>query len=151
MAKKIKIRKVSAWTMGITVVLAIMFAIISYKSEKEFRTLRMTTEQYIACEKAAKQLQNGSAYLTEQVRLYAITRESKYMDLYFAETNSHRRENAVESLKQYFDGTEIFDSLEEAMEYSSELMNTEYYAMRLVSEALSVPEDTWPEAIKMYS
>ena len=25
MAKKIKIRKVSAWTMGITVVLAIMF------------------------------------------------------------------------------------------------------------------------------
>ena len=54
MAKKIKIRKVSAWTMGITVVLAIMFAIISYKSEKEFRTLRMTTEQYIACEKAAK-------------------------------------------------------------------------------------------------
>lgn len=69
MAKKIKIRKVSAWTMGITVVLAIMFAIISYKSEKEFRTLRMTTEQYIACEKAAKQLQNGSAYLTEQVRL----------------------------------------------------------------------------------
>ena len=57
MAKKIKIRKVSAWTMGITVVLAIMFAIISYKSEKEFRTLRMTTEQYIACEKAAKQLQ----------------------------------------------------------------------------------------------
>ena len=148
MAKKIKIRKVSAWTMGITVVLAIMFAIISYKSEKEFRTLRMTTEQYIACEKAAKQLQNGSAYLTEQVRLYAITRESKYMDLYFAETNSHRRENAVESLKQYFDGTEIFDSLEEAMEYSSELMNTEYYAMRLVSEALSVPEDTWPEAIK---
>ena len=37
MAKKIKIRKVSAWTMGITVVLAIMFAIISYKSEKEFR------------------------------------------------------------------------------------------------------------------
>ena len=148
MAKKIKIRKVSAWTMGITVVLAIMFAIISYKSEKEFRTLRMTTEQYIACEKAAKQLQNGSAYLTEQVRLYAITRESKYMDLSFAETNSHRRENAVESLKQYFDGTEIFDSLEEAMEYSSELMNTEYYAMRLVSEALSVPKDTWPEAIK---
>ena len=46
--KRIKIRKVSAWTMGITVVLGIMFAIISYKSEKEFRTLRMTTEQYIA-------------------------------------------------------------------------------------------------------
>ena len=148
MAKKIKIRKVSAWTMGITVVLAIMFAIVSYKSEKEFRTLRMTTEQYIVCEKAAKQLQNGSTYLTAQVRMYAITRERKYMDLYFEEVNSHHRENAVESLQQYFDGTEMFNSLEEAMEYSSELMNTEYYSMRLVSEALSVPEDTWPEEIK---
>ena len=37
MAKKIKIREVSAWTMGITVVLAIMFAIISYKSENSER------------------------------------------------------------------------------------------------------------------
>lgn len=148
MAKKIKIRKVSAWTMGLTVVLAVMFAVVSYKSVKEFRTLRMATEQYIVCEKAAKQLQNGSTYLTAQVRMYAITRERKYMDLYFEEVNSHHRENAVESLQQYFDGTEMFDSLEEAMEYSSELMNTEYYAMRLVSEALSVPEETWPEEIK---
>ena len=66
MAKKIKIRKVSAWTMGITVVLAIMFAIISYKSEKEFRTLRMTTEQYIACEKAAKQLEHAERKIRKQ-------------------------------------------------------------------------------------
>ena len=27
--------------------------------EKEFKILRMTTEQYIACERAAKQLQDG--------------------------------------------------------------------------------------------
>lgn len=77
MAKKIKIRKVSAWTMGITVVLAIMFAIISYKSEKEFRTLRMTTEQYIACEKAAKQLQNGFCLSDRAGSPVAITREKQ--------------------------------------------------------------------------
>ena len=54
MAKKIKIRKVSAWTMGITVVLAIMFAIISYKSEKEFRTLRMTGKEESESRKGGK-------------------------------------------------------------------------------------------------
>ena len=61
---------------------------ISFRSEKEFKILRMTTEQYIACERAAKQLQDGSDYLTEQVRLYAITRESKYMNLYFEEAGT---------------------------------------------------------------
>lgn len=65
MAKKIKIRKISAWMLGITLVLAMVFAIVSFQSEKEFKALRMTTEQYIVCEKAAKQLQDGSDYLTE--------------------------------------------------------------------------------------
>ena len=102
----------------------------------------MTTEQYIACERAAKQLQDGSDYLTEQVRLYAITRELKYMNLYFEEAGTHRWEEALASLEQYFDGTEMFDSLEEALECSKDLMDTEYYSMRLVSDAMSVPEDT---------
>ena len=44
MAKKIKIRKVSAWTLGVTLVLAMVFAIVSFQSEKEFKILRMTTE-----------------------------------------------------------------------------------------------------------
>ena len=73
---------------------------VSFRSEKEFKILRMTTEQYIACERAAKQLQDGSDYLTEQVRLYAITRESKYMNLYFEEAGTHRWEEALASLEQ---------------------------------------------------
>ena len=56
MAKKIKIRKVSAWTPWVTLVLAVLFVVVSFRSEKEFKILRMTTEQYIACERAAKQL-----------------------------------------------------------------------------------------------
>ena len=148
MAKRIKIRKVSAWTLQVTLVLAVLFAVVSFRSEKEFKILRMTTEQYIACERAAKQLQDGSDYLTEQVRLYAITRESKYMNLYFEEAGTHRREEALASLEQYFDGTEMFDSLEEALECSKDLMDTEYYSMRLVSDAMSVPEDTQLQEIK---
>lgn len=125
-----------------------VFAIVSFQSEKEFKILRMTTEQYIVCEKAAKQLQDGSDYLTEQVRLYAITREPRYMELYFVEANTHRREEALDSLEKYFAGTGMFDSLTEALKCSQELMNTEYYSMRLVSEAMSLSEDTWPQEIK---
>ena len=60
MAKKIKIWKISAWTLWITIILAVVFSFVSIQSEKEFKILRMTTEQYIVCEKAAKQLQDGS-------------------------------------------------------------------------------------------
>ena len=57
------------------------------------------------------------------------------MNLYFEEAGTHRREEALASLEQYFDGTEMFDSLEEALECSKDLMDTEYYSMRLVSDA----------------
>ena len=65
------------------------------------------TNQYIACGNAAKQLQNGSDYLTEQVWLYAMPGQSKYMDAYFEEAETKQsREKALEILKRYFDGTE---------------------------------------------
>lgn len=75
MKRKIKIQSVSAWSIGITVVFAFLFLFICVRSEKEFHILRSTTDQYITCENAAKQLQDGSDFLTEQVRLYAMTRQ----------------------------------------------------------------------------
>ena len=149
MKRKIKIQKVSALNIGITIVMAVLFAVIALWSWKEFDQLRVTTNEYIACEKAAKQLQEGSDYLTEQVRLYAMTGERQYMNLYFKEADeTRRRENALENLKQYFDNTETFESLQNAMSYSQELMETEYYSMRLVSEAVDNDEASWPEEIQ---
>lgn len=78
-----------------------------------------------------------------------MTCDSKYMEQYFEEVNvSKHRENALSDLRKYFYRTEIFDSLEEAMNGSEELMVTEYYAMRLVCEAEKTDEDSWPEEIK---
>lgn len=149
MNKKIKVKTVSAWSIGITIAFAFLFFIICTQSEKEFRILRNTTEQYIACESAAKQLQDGSDYLTEQVRLYAMTGQTEYRDLYFEEANvTRRRENALDNLKKYFDQTDAFDSLKNALNCSQELMTTEYYSMRLVSEASETESDTWPQEIQ---
>ena len=117
--------------------------------EREFHVLQDTTEKYITCENSAKQLQDGSDYLTEQVRLYAMTGQSKYRTLYFEEANTtRRREKALDDLKEYFDGTRTFEALQEALECSQELMNTEYYSMRLVAEATEKDQRSWPEEIK---
>lgn len=147
--RKIKIQTVSAWNIGVTIGLAVLFAVISAQGNKEFRVLQTTTEQYIECENAAKQLQDGSDYLTEQVRLFTTTGQREYMDLYFVEANTtQRREHALESLRTYFDGTSTFESLQAALDCSDQLMDTEYYAMRLMSEGLALRTTSLPEEIQ---
>ena len=49
--KKIKIRKVSGWSIGITIVLAILFLFIAVQGGTEFRVVQDTTDRYILCEK----------------------------------------------------------------------------------------------------
>ena len=149
MKKNIRIQNVTTWSIIVTITVAVIFVFVSIQSEKEFKILRNTTDQYILCEQSAKQLQDGSDYLTEQVRLYAMTGERGYMDLYFREADTtRRRENALESLKTYFHDTDAFASLQKAMDCSENLMYTEYYSMRLVSEAQDIPQALWPDEIK---
>lgn len=149
---RVKIQKVSTWSMVITAIVGALFLVISFWGNKEFHVLQTTTEQYILCEQAAKSLQDGSDYLTEQVRLYAMTGQTEYMDNYFQEANvTCRREHALEDLKAYFHGTHTFSALQTALDYSEQLMNTEYYSMRLVSEARQLDESFWPDEIKAIS
>ena len=147
--KKIEIRKVSRWTIRVTIALALLFAFVIVHGEKEFAVLKESTTEYIPCEKAVNQLQSGSDYLTEQVRLYAMTGEVQYMDAYFTEVNETKsRENAIEVLKEYYDKTAIFTALKSALNYSDSLTETEYYSMRLICEAQGLDESSWPEEIQ---
>lgn len=147
--RKIRIQRVSAWSMGVTAGLAVLFAFISIQSNREFHALQTSTEQYIQCESAAKQLQDASDYLTEQVRLFTITGQREYMDLYFTEADiTQRREQAMENLRTYFDGTDAFASLQSALDSSEQLMDTEYYSMRLMSDALDLGTNALPEEIR---
>ena len=149
MKRKIKIQTVSAWIVGITVVMTIVFVILSVRSECEFRALQRTTDEYIICEQSAKQLQEASNYLTEQARLYAMTGETQYRDNYFEEAKvTRRREHALDSLEVYFDGTTALESLRNALDASSQLMEQEYYSMRLVAEATKTDSSTWPEELQ---
>lgn len=152
MRKKIKILRVSNGSFIITVILTVLFFVIAVCGNREFHILQQVTNKYIVCEEAAKQLQDGSDYLTEQVRLYVMTGDKKYMNLYLKEANeTKRREKSLAKLKEYFDKTAVFTSLQNALYCSDQLMNTEYYAMRLVSEANGVKEKDWPKELKNVS
>lgn len=149
MKRKIRILRVSNGSFAVTIILAVLFFVIAVTGSKEFHILKETTNKYITCEKSAKELQAGSDYLTEQVRLYVMTGDEKYMKLYLNEVHvTKRREKSLKQLKKYFDKTVIFTSLQKAMECSNELMNTEYYAMRLIAEEHGVSKDAWPKELK---
>ena len=149
MGRKIKIRKFSSFSIVITVLLTILFWMVSVHSIRQFKILHEATEQYILCEQEAKNLQDASDYLTEQVRLYAMTGRKTYLDLYFEEANNtKRRENAVENLRPYFEGTEAFEALTQALNDSCNLMQLEYYSMRLEAEGNGEDLSQFPEEIQ---
>ena len=78
MKRKIKIQSISAWSIGIALILTVVFVVILHYGKNEVKRFEDATDQYIVCENAARQLQDGSDYLTEQVRLYAMTEKLRF-------------------------------------------------------------------------
>ena len=149
MKRKIKIQTVSFWSIGITIVIALFFIIVSICGQKEFNVMGKATNQYIECENSARQLQKASDYLTEQARKYATTGARRYMDSYFQELDVlKRRDKAVENLEKYFNGSDVLASLESALESSNNLSKVEIYSMKLVASATNAGRRDLPKEIK---
>ena len=87
-------------------------------------------------------MQDGSDILTEQVRLYVMTSQEKYLNGYFKEANiTKHREDAISTLRKNFENNiDQLQGIEEAMEESNYLMNKELYAMKLTAVALNVED-----------
>lgn len=135
--------------MVVTIIISVFFILICIRGQQEFKIVKNTTEDYIECENAANQLQSASDYLTEQVRTYVLTANREYLDNYFTEAidNKHR-EKALETLGDYFSGSSTFDALQSAMDDSKSLMNSEYYAMKLMTEATNPGSASWPNELR---
>lgn len=148
MAGNLKIRTLGSWSLGITAVLAILCVAMSILGFRKYEVLQSSTRDYIACEAAAQRFQTGSDTLTRQVRLAAATGEQTYIDAYFEEANVTRsRETALADLSALHGGEDAVTSLEQALSASMDLMQTEYYAMRLVEEAIRPPAAQWPREL----
>lgn len=149
MNRKIRIQRTSFISTALTVILAVAICSSALIGWRMFTRLQESNHCYTICQEAAKQLEDGSDYLTEQVRLYAMTGEKKYMISYFEEADvNRRRDKALAELSMYFDSTDAFCSLKSALNSSQNLMETEYRSMRLISEAYNLPENEWPDEIR---
>lgn len=142
------IKRFGAGSIAIAIALTALFTGIATYGKKDLRELSSATEQYLRCEKSAMELQKGSDTLTEQVRMYVITGQREYMDGYFQEANvTRRREKAVKELEAYFADSRPMEDLQQALQASETLMQTEYYAMHLTAAAHGAEDSTLPAEV----
>ena len=150
--KKIRIQRVSAFDVTVTLPLAVILGLLSVRGIGELSKIQTATEDYIQCQTLARQLQSGSDYLVGQVRMYTATGQREYMDNYFENLNvTRRRETALEYFGENHDDTEAFTLLKSAMMTSQNLSCTHRYAMRLVAQATLVDFSAWPQEIQSVS
>ncbi len=120
--------------------------------EREFDNYVDSSNEYTLVSKAAITLQSASDYLTDEARYFVITRDMNHMKNYFYERDvTKRREKAIEDIKKVKTIGKAADFLESALFESKKLENLEYYAMRLMTDALEIkdsPDFIIPESVK---
>lgn len=130
----------------------LLYGIIIYKTINisiEYNALIVSSQNYIACEKNAAAIREGSDYLTEQVRLYVVNFDAAYAKNYFAEVNgTRRRDNALRDVKRYALSDNITTAFHAALEGSNKLMDKEIYAMKLIATATHCTDSTLPQEIQ---
>ncbi len=86
-------------------------------------------------------LADASDYLTDEARKYAVTKDITHLKKYWEEINVTRtRDKVISRLRELNSPDEELALLAEAKKHSDALVDTERHSMRLVLEALGVPQ-----------
>ena len=145
----ISIRNVQVVITAVTLIVAMLLLVATFRASAGFTLMQEETHNYIKLQQSASDLQKASDYLTEQVRCYVITGEPKYLKNYFIEAKeTRRRDKALETLSDIMGESEAVSALSSAMDESVNLMDREYYSMRLASEAFGYDISDLPEEIQ---
>ncbi len=147
--KNIRLQPVLLMMVILAVILAAILMYTGYETRTSYHQMQEATERYITCQASAQDMQNGSDYLTRYAQSYAATGDPRSMERYFEEANVNRtRDNALQSLGEYFGDTPAYEALENALSRSNKLMEREYYAMRLMADYKGTLEVLLPEEIR---
>lgn len=147
--KKISIRRLIICIIIVMIVISVLLLAATFRVATEYSSLSSSMNNYTQWQRDANNLQVGSDYLTEQVRNFVVTGERQYHDNYFEEANvTRRRDKAVESVRELMGETQAYESLVAAMGESIDLMNREYYAMRLAVSGFGLDLQTFPKEIR---
>ena len=133
----------------ITICISILLLVSTYHTAIAYKELQRATTDFIQWHKSTDDMQAGSDYLTEQVRYFVMTGNREYLDHYFYESEvTRRRDTALTIIEKEFHDTETYAVLQLAMSESLELMNREYYAMRLKIDGDGGNLSEYPEAVR---
>ena len=145
--KGISLKTTSILMVIISVVIAAALLFTGIRAFRSFKAMEKSTDNYIALTEAASELMSASDYLTEEVQCFTVMGDREHMENYFTEANeTRRRDKALAVLEQEMPGSRALKELGESMAESVALMDREYYAMRLMLEALD--DSDMPEELK---
>ena len=131
-SRGMSLRLMNVLLIAVAIIVSVVLFYDIFRTAQSYSEFRTATERYLSFERDVTALKAGSDYLTEQVRLFAVTGERQYLDNYFTEARETKsRDKAYESFKTYLDGTEEYEYLKEALDYSNKLMEQEYASMKL--------------------
>ena len=147
--KNIRLQPMLLAMVVLAIVLAGVLIYAGLETRASYNQMQEAVDTYVTCEASAQKLMAGSDELTKQVQLYAVNGKAYNMDQYFKEAKVTRsRDKALEEIGEYFDGTQAYAALEEALARSNELMDIEYYSMRLMAEYRGISPSILPEEVR---
>ncbi len=145
--KGISLRVIHFCLIAISVIMSGIMIFYTFRLTGTFLRLAGATEEHMLLEKAAHELMDASDYLTERVQRFTLNGDLRFLNEYFDEAfEANRREEAIAKMNVDAKTTDAVKQIQEAMENSVQLMDREYYAMRLVVEAKGYSE--YPEQVK---
>lgn len=119
----------------IAILTAALLFVTASMIDRGYSRMEDASDRYILARQAAADMQAGSDYLTDRVRCFVVTGEMNYLEDFRTETGvTKRRDNALASLEKLLEGgtgNRAYESLAIALNFSNELLQREYRAMRL--------------------
>lgn len=147
--KGISLKLVNRIMITVTIVIAFLLILSILQVTDYYGQMKDATQMYVDSQKDAMDLRLGSDYLTEQVRNYAVTGDREFLDNYFEEAQvTKRRNRAVESIREVLDDSPAYASLNEALDYSNELMYVEYESFLLMLDVTKAEKTDYPEVLR---
>lgn len=145
----ISIRRLNIIMIAVACIICVVLIWVMHRSSSLYKDYSRLSDDVMNLEDNAMMLMEASDYLTEEIRSFVITGDRQHLNNYFEEANiTQRREKALQALKSSNENSEAYSNLENAMSYSKDLMNTEYYAAKLAIEAFNYNINTYPNEIK---
>jgi diguanylate cyclase (GGDEF)-like protein len=147
----IRIRTYNNLLMLVTIIVSILLLYSMVQINTQFHLLLDSEQAYQTGLNNANELQDGSDNLTIQVQHFVTTTDLTYLNNYFEEVRSGRREAAVENFSELAVSEDGYALLTQAMEESDSLMELEYHAMKLVLESIEATDSQIPSELLTYA